>query len=281
MTMVLEAATRVPAGFTEADVRFYRENGYFMPIRAIDTEVAAALVAWLDALPADRLQALEMPWIQKSYLLFPALDRLIRAPAVIEAVSALYGPDLLVLSADLFIKPPHNERRITWHQDVNYWGLEPWEVVTAWIALTEATPENGCMRYSPGGHLAEKLPHAETFAADNMLSRGQEIAVAVDESRAVEVVLRPGEAALHHGFLPHASGPNRTDRPRIGFAIRYAPTRVRQTSGPPMSAMLVAGEDRHGHFPLESRPVADFDAAAIAVHHAALAPHAAERFSTI
>jgi hypothetical protein len=260
---------------------FYRAQGYFLPVRAAPEEEALALADWLGALPRDRLDALGMPWVQKSYLLFPALDRLMRSHDILDAVATLYGPDLIVISADLFIKPPQVGKRISWHQDVNYWGLEPMEVVTAWIALTEATAENGCMRYSPGGHLHERLPHTETYAADNMLSRGQEIAVEVDEKAAVMVALRPGEASLHHGFLPHASGPNRTDRPRIGFAIRYAPTRVRQTAGPPMSVMPVRGEDRFGHFPHEPRPEADLDPAAIAAHRAALAPHAVERFSTI
>ena len=263
-----------------AEAARYREQGFLLPIQALPEDEALAIGRWIDGLPKDRLTALDVPWVQKSYLLFPALDAVIRNGAILDCVEALFGPDILVLSADLFIMPPHNGQRITWHQDVNYWGLEPMEVVTAWVAFTEATPENGCMRFSPGGHL-RALPHIESYAADNMLSRGQEIAVEIDERSTVYGALRPGQASLHHGLMPHASGPNQTDRPRIGFAIRYAPTRVRQTSGPPISAMLVRGEDRFGHFRLERPAQADLDAAAIAAHREALLPHAAERFSTI
>ncbi|HET8729210.1 MAG TPA: phytanoyl-CoA dioxygenase family protein [Alphaproteobacteria bacterium] len=257
----------------------YREQGFLFPIQVMSPEEAGSLASWLEALPKDRLAGLEVPWVQKSYLLFPALDAVVRNPAILDAVEALFGPDLLVLSADLFMKPPRSERRISWHQDVNYWGLEPMEVLTAWVALTDATPENGCMRFSPGGH-KRPLPHNETYAADNMLSRGQEIAVEISEAEAVNVVLSAGQASLHDGMMPHASGPNRTDGPRIAFAIRYAPAHIRQTSGPPMSVTLVRGRD-FGHFTLEERPRAELDAAAIAAHRNALMPHAATRFSTI
>jgi len=117
------------------------------------------------------------------------------------------------------------------------------------------------MRMIPGTH-AEQVAHRDTFAPDNLLSRGQEIAVEVDESRAVDVVLHPGEMSLHHVRMFHGSPPNRSADRRIGYAIRYVPTHVRQLSEVRDSATLVRGVDAYHHFDLEEPPAADLDPAA-------------------
>lgn len=262
-------------------VEAYHRDGFHFPVPVLSTAEAAGLAAEVLAFVDRGPGRHPVPWTQKAYLLLPSLDALVRDPRLTTAVAAILGEDLLVLSADLFVKRPRSQGRITWHQDVNYWELEPiGDVLTAWVALTDATPQNGCMRYSAGGHLG-RLAHEERPSTDNMLTRGQEIAVDIDEAAAVDVTLAAGEAAFHHALAPHASGPNGTDAPRIGFAIRYAPTRVRQTGGPPISARLARGVDRFGHFALEEGPDAALSPAALAAHEKALSPHAATGYSTI
>jgi len=123
------------------------------------------------------------------------------------------------------------------------------------------------MRMVPGTH-TEQVAHRDTFARDHLLSRGQEIAVEVDESRAVDVVLHPGEMSLHHVRMFHGSPPNRSADRRIGYAIRYVPTYVRQISPVRDSATLVRGVDEYGHFDLEEPPAADLDPAARERHAA-------------
>jgi hypothetical protein len=263
---------------TSADA--YRRDGFLFPLDVFTPQEAAGWAAEIAALPTPALKTHPAPWLQKAYLLLPALDALMRDPRLTGRVAGILGDDLLVLSADLFVKAPRTEKRITWHQDVNYWGLEPMQVLTAWVAFTVATPENGCMRYSRGGHRA-RLRHLENKTDDNMLTRGQEIAVEIDEATVVEVRLSPGQVSFHDGLTPHASGPNATDATRIGFAIRYAPTRVKQTSGPPITARLVRGADHFGHFDLEGGPYPALSPEALAAHLRALAPHAATAFSTV
>ena len=153
--------------------------------------------------------------------------------------------------------------------DAAYWGLDPEEVVTAWVALTPSNLESGCMKVMPGTHLDSQLPHVDTFHQDNLLTRGQEIAVEVDASKAVDLILQPGEISLHDIKLVHGSEPNRSRDRRIGFAIRYLPTSVRQTKGRD-SAMLVRGVDSHRFFDTDPRPRADLDAAARAAHASAV-----------
>ena len=140
-------------------------------------------------------------------------------------------------------------------------------MVTAWVAFTRANAGNGAMEVMPGSHKLDQIPHRDTFAKHNLLTRGQEIAVEVDQSRAVRLDLEPGEISLHHVRLVHGSPPNTSDDRRIGFAIRYIPTHVRQLFGTD-SASLVRGEDRYGHFELEARPKRDMDPDMLALHQA-------------
>ena len=132
--------------------------------------------------------------------------------------------------------------------------------MTAWVALTSATPANGCMRFVPGSH-RELVEHSYPFDPSNMLSRGQQVAVDVDEADAVEATLRPGEMSLHHGHLFHASNPNTSDDRRIGLALRFVTPSMKQVSGQKTFGHLVAGEDRFGNFELLP-PATDVMAAA-------------------
>jgi non-haem Fe2+, alpha-ketoglutarate-dependent halogenase len=154
-------------------------------------------------------------------------------------------------------------------------GLDPADVVTAWVALSDSTAANGAMRVIPGSHKLEQVGHRDTFNPENLLSRGQEVMVDVDEREAVMLELAAGEMSLHHVRLIHGSDPNPSDLRRIGFAIRYIPTTVRQVAGTHDSATLVRGVDRHGHFEAEERPDADMSPRAVAHHAAVTGAHAA------
>jgi hypothetical protein len=175
---------------------------------------------------------------------------LVTHPALLDAVEDLLGPDILVWTVSIFPKYPRDPGYISWHQDGTYWGLDSTRVVTAWLALTDSTPGNGCMRVVPGSHRRPILPHRDTYAPENRLSRGQEIEVAVDERDAVDVVLRAGEMSLHHVNIIHGSNPNPSDSSRIGFAPRFTTPATRQVDGEPPTALLARGRDRHGHFRL-------------------------------
>jgi non-haem Fe2+, alpha-ketoglutarate-dependent halogenase len=126
------------------------------------------------------------------------------------------------------------------------------------------------MRVIPGTHRLDQIPHRDTFAENNLLSRGQEIEVEVDEGSAVDLVLEAGEMSLHHVRLIHDSTPNCANRPRIGYAVRYLPTHIRQIACIPNSATLVRGQDTYRNFMLKPVPRFDFDPEAVAFHAAML-----------
>jgi non-haem Fe2+, alpha-ketoglutarate-dependent halogenase len=175
------------------------------------------------------------------------------------------GPNLLCWSAQFFIKNAHDAAFVSWHQDATYWGLSSPEVMTAWVALSPSTVQSGCMRVIPKTHL-QQLTHTDTFSERNLLSRGQEIAVNVDLNQALDVVLEPGQMSLHHVLLVHGSEPNGADHRRVGFAIRYIPSHVRQLSPIRDSATLVRGVDEFNYFDHEAAPVCDMHPDAVALH---------------
>jgi ectoine hydroxylase-related dioxygenase (phytanoyl-CoA dioxygenase family) len=201
----------------------------------------------------------------KSHLLFSWLGDLVRQDRIVDAIEDLYGPNLLCWTTNFFIKEAHNPAFVSWHQDSTYWGLDKPDVVTAWIALTPSTKANGAMGFIPGTHKKDQIPHRDTFAQNNLLTRGQEVAVEVNEDDAVTIELQPGEMSLHHVRLVHGSPPNPSNDRRIGFAIRYIPTTVAQIAGDD-SATLVRGVDEHHHFELEPRPARDMDPQFVKLH---------------
>jgi len=243
----------------------YREHGYYAPIRVMSADEAATIRRKLEAHESAH-GVLKGSMRHKSHLLFTWLDDLIRHPGILDAVEAVIGPDILCWSSTFFIKEPHDPGFVSWHQDSTYWGLDPADIVTAWVALSESTAENGAMRVIPDTQTLDQIAHRDTFAVANLLTRGQEIAVEVDESQAVTLTLQPGEMSLHHVRLIHGSDPNPSARRRIGYAIRYLPTHVRQVVGLRDSATLVRGIDRFGHFAPETAPEHDLSEAAIAFH---------------
>ncbi len=250
---------------TEQQVTDYRRDGCVFPIRVLRAEEAGYYRRRLEEHEAVAGAPLQGNLRHKTHLLFTWADELVHHPAILDAVSDVIGPDILCWTTNFFIKEPSSPGFVSWHQDSTYWGLDPADVVTAWVAFTDATPENGYMQFIPRTHTVDQLPHLDTFHRDNLLSRGQEIAVEVDRSKAVGIGLQAGEMSLHHIKLVHGSEPNCSPDRRIGLAIRYIPTYVRQTKVRD-SAMLVRGVDTEHHFDYEPRPRADLDPAAVAAH---------------
>lgn len=258
----------------EAAIRQYRDDGYFAPVRVMPSAEANALRSRLEAFESSA-GVLAGPLRHKSHLLFTWLNDLVRHPAILDAVEDVIGPDILCWGSSFFIKEARNPAFVSWHQDSTYWGLHPADVVTAWVALSDSTAANGAMRVIPGSHTLDQVAHRDTFRSENLLSRGQEVMVDVDERQAVMLELAAGEMSLHHVRLIHGSDPNPSGARRIGFAIRYIPTYVRQVAGSHDHATLVRGVDRYGHFESEERPDADMSERAVAFHAAVAGSHAA------
>jgi len=248
----------------------YARDGFVCALPALSASEAADCRARLEAFERSQgkpLGRLPGQLRAKTHLLFPWLAALVRHPAVLDAVEDLIGPDILVYHLTMWIKEPGDAAFVSWHQDGTYFGLDPADRhVTAWVALSDSTPERGCVTALPGSHRLGQLPHASRRSADNLLSNGQVVDADLDSARAAPLVVRAGEFSLHHTHLLHSSAPNRGPDRRIGVGISYVPAHVRHVGAHRLTASLVRGEDRHRHFDAEPRPRADFDAEARAAH---------------
>jgi non-haem Fe2+, alpha-ketoglutarate-dependent halogenase len=254
------------AGLSAELVTRYAETGILFPRPSVGAGEAHELLTRFEALERREGGRLSRRTNHKPHLLLCWLADLVRDSSILDQVESVLGPDIFCWATDFFVKNPGDRMRVTWHQDSTYWGLSEPDIVTAWVALTPSTVESGCMRVIPGSHLKNQLPHRDGFAEDNLLSRGQEVQVEVDERQAVDVVLDPGQMSLHHVRLIHGSEPNNAAHRRIGYAVRYIAAHVRQLSGIPDAATLVRGRDRYGNFIHEPRPTSDFHPDAVAFH---------------
>ena len=243
----------------------YERDGYLFPLDVLsDEQLRRAQQALNDiesrappaAFDATVARALRI----NAQLLFPFVNEIARTTKLLNAVENILGPNLLIYSAEFFIKEPRTPKIVSWHQDLTYWGLgETNEELTAWVALSDVTVQSGCMRFVPGSHKQRIQPHRDTYGTDNLLSRGQEVAVEVDEVETINVELKPGQVSLHHGRIFHASGPNQSDQRRIGLAIRYVTPAVKQEVGDRDYAMIVRGIDNSGNWIHVAPPSVDFD----------------------
>jgi non-heme Fe2+,alpha-ketoglutarate-dependent halogenase len=255
----------------------YRERGYHFPVRAFsDSQATALRDKFLEYWQSHQASLLQLqPRERVAYLLDTHLFLrwvydIVTNDRVLNAVESVLGPDVMVWSSQWFTKMPHDKAFVSWHQDATYWGLTPPNVTTAWIALSPSNVSNGCLRIIPTSH-RELLPQRETFAEHNMLSRGQEIAVEVDETKAVDLILQPGEFSLHDVGIVHGSGPNESDVPRIGLAVRYISPDVVQQGSQRDLVLMARGRDAYGHFDIAEPPQTDMPYGTSATHADALA----------
>jgi len=249
----------MPKALTEAQLETFKRDGYACPIPLLTPAEVAEYRRRFEELEAVTGAEAQSRYRIKAHVPFPWLSELIRHPRLADAFEDVGGPDVIIWGTSWFTKKAHDVRFISWHQDSTYYGIDPPESITAWIALSPARRDSGCMRVIPGSHLGDAVvPHKETYDPNNLLSRGQTIEN-VDESTATFMELNPGEFSLHHNKLFHSSEPNHSDDARIGFAVHIAPAYCRQSQYDGATAVVVRGQDRNGFWKPEPYPRFDFD----------------------
>ncbi len=263
---------RVLKALTREQFDRYQIDGGIAPVAALTLEEAARARACLERFeretgtPLMRHPGKPTLW-SKPHLLFTWVDAIVRHPAVLDVVEDIMGPDIRVFHTNIFVKEPRSPEFITWHQDGAYNAISPPEVLTTWVALTDATTEMGCMKMLKGSHRHGLRVHVDRKSPGNLLSRGQQIEV-LENVEVIDLALHAGEMSVHHSFAVHSSEPNQSAQRRIGMMTTYVPTRCRYVgSGPArFRAALVRGRDDYGHFDDEPAPTVDFGAAERAAH---------------
>jgi ectoine hydroxylase-related dioxygenase (phytanoyl-CoA dioxygenase family) len=256
---------------TPEQIAQYERDGYVCPIDAFSADRAAAWHEQLQAFERAEGQKMTRGHNFKPHLLFPWVDEIVHAPEVLDAVEDLIGPNIRLFHLSVWPKDPGTGTYVSWHQDATYFALDPICHVTAWVALTDAPVESGCMEVVPGSHKLGQLRHADMQDTDNLLSRGQTLAADLDRTRTAYMAVKAGQFSLHHTHLVHNSRPNRSQQRRVGLGISYIPTHARCIMPTRVSAMLVRGTDSYNHFDDERRPLVEAGPEERAFHAEAVA----------
>ena len=252
--------TQTSNSLSKAQIERYWQNGFLCPIPAISTQQCEDWRAELEAIESDWLdnglpRALNVYKRVNAHLVMPLAYEIAAHSAILDVVEGILGPDVLLYSTEFLIKEPHTKHVVTMHQDLAYWGLGEIDgILTAWLALTPATPQSGCMDFVKGSHKSSIIPHEDSFDELNLLSRGQEIKVNVAEEDKSSGALATGEMSLHHGLMIHGSGANTSDDRRIGVVMRFLSPHVKKPNNAPDYGVAMRGNCDTGNFTLCHAP---------------------------
>ena len=218
---------------TLEQLKKYRDKGFVAPLNVLTKNEAEEIkneIEFIEKKWPSELNGLGRNYI---HLISPVFDKICHNPKILDAVESVIGKNILICGTTLFVKNSNEEGFVSFHQDAKYIGLEPHNWVTAWIAVTDANEENGCMRMWPKTHKEDLKNHIEKFDYDkgNLLTRGQTVEN-VPLEKTDPVILKAGQLSLHHPKIVHGSGINKSKERRIGFAIQsYIGTNVDQVLG--------------------------------------------------
>jgi len=217
---------------TPEQARSFDESGYCVIEDALSPAELAAVVAEIDpweakveralqALPEKKIfiaRAGEITFTTHLVLRSPALRDFCKGPLFRDLGHDLIGPDVRLYWEQAVYKKPDAADEFPWHQDNGYTYVEPQSYLTVWIALTDATRENGCPWIVPGLHRRGTLRHWMTPLGWRCLE---------DAPGAVPCELGAGSAVAFSSLTPHATGPNRTDAVRKAYIVQLAPDGAR------------------------------------------------------
>jgi non-heme Fe2+,alpha-ketoglutarate-dependent halogenase len=236
---------------SEKQLEQYDRDGFLFPIDVFSVNEVALFRNAFESF-VDNCRESSPKRFDTLHLFFDWAHRLVTHAALLDVVEEVLGGDLLVYGTLIFYKPPQDLSYASWHQDSVYSGLHLTPSTSAWIALTPSRQANGCMRVIPGSHKLGSLDHDNVPDDPNLLNRrGERVKMVVDESQAVDVVLRPGQLSLHQSTMVHGSNPNTSDEPRIGFIVRFVTS---QMTNPNRQLMRVRGDADCGHLRLAEPP---------------------------
>jgi chlorinating enzyme len=207
---------------TDAQVQQYHSDGFVTPDFLMPEEVLREIKLRHAKLVEDKPEYYNYcPALLSED---PVFAEYCRNSDILDMVAQLIGEDIALWNSSFFAKPARNGIRTPWHQDGEYWPIRPLATCTAWLAIDDSTPENGCLRVIRGSHQSRRL-HAHHTASDKDVTLTQEL----DEDEynpddAVDIVLRAGQVSLHDVYLLHGSEANTSDKPRRGMTMRFMPT---------------------------------------------------------
>ncbi len=264
----------MPKFLTASQISEYEETGFLSPITVMTEHEAGEYRARFEEAEAAYPDDVHGENRNNAHLTLTCLDELAFHPIILDVVEDLLGADFSLWASVLFIKEPQSSGFVSWHQDATYMGMNNNTFLSPWIALSPSNLETGCMSMIPGSHHQHIVSHEDTYGEDNILTRGQRVND-VDESKAVNLILEPGQMSVHHCELIHGSQPNKSNDRRIGFALQsYARHDVVQTIGQNQWQHCRGKPREDADLRLLNRPRYDMDPISVADREASKANYA-------
>ena len=223
---------------TAAQLQQYQTEGYFIFGKLFEPEELGEVTDYI----LDRVvEKKVVPDLQPH-----VTDGFLRAwcsqPRLLDLVEPLLGPDLALWTVHCFYKPAKIGSRTPWHQDAQYWQMQPVVTASIWLALEPVDQGNGCMQVMPGTHTENNYSHHEIDKENENAALHLEVDEnLIDESKAVPVELNTGECSVHHSHLLHGAVANKSNRSRNGLVMRFMPTSSVRKAG---DVYLARGQDR-------------------------------------
>ncbi len=204
----------------------YERDGFAIIKNVISTGLAKEIqnhVTWLSKkYPNTRAEAFHHNMLIHDPFIHHILDQ----RTILDIVEEIIGPNIALFGAHYIAKKPFSGQPVGWHQDGSYWPLEPMEVVSVWLAGTQSTKENACMKIIPGTQNKRLLKPSEMIKLDTE-EYVLDLAIHpddIDEKSSLDIELAPGDISIHNPFIIHGSNANISNEWRIGLTLRYIPT---------------------------------------------------------
>lgn len=240
-----------------AQVASYNARGYLHPLTAFDGDAVLRVRAYVDHL----FELLKARGVTDNYALLgyhtrcPGLYDIVMNSRILDVVEDIVGPDIICWTSQVFSKEAHDPKAILFHQDGSYWPLTPARTVSVWLAIDDADRENSCLQVIPGTHRMGLLPWGKA-SGNAVLDQEMHDPTSYGEPQYIE--LKAGQFSLHADMMAHGSDPNRSDRRRCGFAIRYCSPSVKPLKKDwSRNAILCRGSDTTGYWTYSERPEED------------------------
>ena len=206
---------------SEAQIKKYHEDGYVIPKYQLPQDTIEAIRGDYHRLLGKHPEFRDYcPMLLRYDLSFLNYAR---DPNILDMVEQVIGSDIILWNSSFFAKPALNGKKTPWHQDGEYWPLRPLATCTVWIAIDDATPENGCLKFMRGSHKRKSLRPHRTNKNPNFTLHQELIESEYDDQYAVQLELKAGQMSLHDVYLLHGSEANHSAKPRRGMTMRFMP----------------------------------------------------------
>lgn len=218
-------------GMSQTETEHYHRHGYVVPSFSLPESEVSQLRESVDQLISENPDT-RPEHLVNAHISHPnaegvrgveAILELAKHPCILDQVQSVIGEDIVLWGCQLFCKPASDGMEVPWHQDGQYWPIQPLATCTVWVAIDDSVVENGCLRVIPGSHREAEVYGHHTDSRERLTLTQAVNDEHLQQAAPVDVILRAGQMSLHDVYLIHGSNENRSPHRRAGIAIRYMP----------------------------------------------------------